>query len=530
MNNRRFVSTVSIILILLTAAIPLLAASPPAGQRYSECTTPGGTLTTRADLVFAEQEPDNPPVIQNCTLTFIPNNGQENIIRLVPAGTITEPPEIGDWQGYKFDGWYTGGEPVDFTRPFSKDTVITAKWTPVNPDNPYEIAGDVSYIVEHYQQTLDGGYVLAESEYLTGKENASVSAAARSYTGLTENQSHPDRAASGKLNAGTALTLKLYYDRNIYKVVIDFGNGKPDKLEIKHGALVPKPDTPSQRGQTFNGWINKDTKEPVDWKSPLTGDLYIKATFRPKRSDGSSSAGKPSLKDLNSGSKDNKDGTSEDGDEILDKDARTHIAYIKGYPDGTVRPENAVTRGEVAQMIYRLMRSDYRDAHFSSANPYSDVDEKIWCNDAISTLTNAGLLKGYNDGTFGYDRNITRAEFTAMVNRFFAFSGSGECSFTDIGTHWAKADIERVASLGYIKGRTKTTFAPDAPISRAEAAAILNRILERGTESEYMLEDMKKWPDNPVGTWFYEDIQEAANGHRCEKRDEHEVWMELLQD
>ena len=529
MNKRKFVSALSIVLVLLMAAVPLLAAAPPAGQSYSQCTTPGGTLTTRADLVFTDQKPDNPPVVQNCTLTFVPNNGQENIIQLVPAGTVIEPPAIGDRRGYKFDGWYAGGKPVDFNQPFSKDTTITAKWTPVNPDNPYEIAGDVSYTVEHYQETLDGGYVLAESERLTGKENASVSATARSYNGFTENQSHPDRAASGALDAGKPLTLKLYYDRNIYKVVIDSGNGRPDKLEIKHGALVPKPDAPSKRGQSFNGWINQDTHKRFDWDAPVTGDLYIAATFRPKRSDGSSSAGKPSLKDLNSDSKD-KDGTSEGGDGILDKDAHTHIAYIKGYPDGTVRPKNAVTRGEVAQMIYRLIRSDYRDAHFTSENPYSDVDEKIWCNDAISTLTNAGLLKGYNDGTFGHNRSITRAEFTAMVNRFFAFSGSGECSFTDIGTHWAKADIERVASLGYIKGRTNAIFAPDALITRAEAAAILNRILERGTEAEFMLEDMKTWPDNPVGTWFYEDIQEAANGHYCETQDEHEVWTELIQD
>lgn len=136
-------------------------------------------------------------------------------------------------------------------------------------------------------------------------------------------------------------------------------------------------------------------------------------------------------------------------------------------------------------------------------------------------------MKGYNDGTFGCNRNITRAEFVTVMSRFFAFSGDKRCLFTDIDQHWAKADIEKAASLGCIQGKTRTIFDPDAPLTRAEAAAILNRVLERGTTAEFMLEDMKRWPDNPVDAWYYEDLQEASNGHDYKVEGGHEVWTGL---
>jgi len=223
LKKGKFISSVSLLLVLFTAAFPLLAASPPSGRNYAECTTPGGTLTTRANLVFAGQKPDQPepPEYQDYTVTFIPNNGQENIVQTVPAGTVTAPPALQGKEGYKFEGWFIDGHPADFTEPVSANLTFSAKWTPVVNNDPYAVRDDVSYTVEHYQQTLDNEYVLTDSEQLAGRENTLVTADVKSYTGFTENPGHPGRAASGVVSASEPLILRLYYDRNLYKVTID---------------------------------------------------------------------------------------------------------------------------------------------------------------------------------------------------------------------------------------------------------------------------------------------------------------------
>lgn len=377
MKKGKLISSVSLLLVLLTVTAAF-AASPPLGRNYVECTTPGGTLITKANLVFAGQEPDQPepPEYQNCTVTFIPNNGQENITQTVPAGTTVTPPEIQDKEGYEFAGWFIDGHPADFTEPVSQNTAFAAKWTPVENDDPYAVGDDVSYTVEHYQQTLDSEYVLADCEQLTGRENTSVTADVKSYTGFTENSAHPYRVPGGILETGGSLVLRLYYDRNFYKVTIDPGNGEVIEQEVRYGGLVQKPDAdPSRDGAVFNGWIDKDTRKPVDWNEPVTGDRNITASFFTKGNSGhggSSSHGK--THGSASGSKDKEDASKDDlTGTILNK--KDHIQYINGYPDGTVRPTKNITRGEAAQIIYRLMRSEYRDS--CDTNPYIDVDQSV---------------------------------------------------------------------------------------------------------------------------------------------------------
>ncbi len=469
MKKGRFFSVAALFLALLTTVALAFAAVPPIDQNYAECTTPGGTLTTKVNLAFEERKPDGPDQT-GCTLTFLPNNGQDAIIQTVPAGTVTTPPRIQDRQGYEFGGWFTDGHPVNFAEPVTQNMTITAKWTLIEKDpsysvgwdTSYTIAKDASYTVEHYKQTSKNAYTLADSERFNSKENTSVTAEAKSYAGYTENLTHPDRVSTGTVKADNSLVLRLYYDRTAG------GHGGTSSGGHVHGG------SSSHRG-------------------------------------GSTGGSKNSLID-----------------EALNK--KDHMQYISGYPDGTIRPTRDITRGEVAQIIYRLMQPAYRDSHSCDTNPFSDVDGNVWCNVPVSTLANAKLIKGYNDGTFGYNRSITRAEFVAMMSRFFAFGGDEKCPFTDIADHWAKTDIEKVASLGYIKGKTSTTFDPDAPITRAEAVAILNRILERGTKTEFMLENMKTWPDNLDGAWYYEDVQEASNGHEYETGDGHEVWTRLVEN
>lgn len=225
-------------------------------------------------------------------------------------------------------------------------------------------------------------------------------------------------------------------------------------------------------------------------------------------------------------------GTNKNTDSKIDVshifDTKNHKAYIMGYQDGTVRPEKNITRAQVAQIIYRLMTDDFRTEHYASSNDFSDTIQNAWYQEAVSTCAKAGVLHGYQDGTFKPDRSITRAEFATMISNFFDNISAKESGLTDIQTHWAKKNIEKVVAAGRMKGYQDNTFQPDEPITRAEAVTVLNRILSRHVSSNHMLQDMKTFVDNQKNAWFYEDVQEAANGHTYEISDSEEIWTDLL--
>lgn len=213
-----------------------------------------------------------------------------------------------------------------------------------------------------------------------------------------------------------------------------------------------------------------------------------------------------------------------------------HYAYMVGYPDGMVHPEKQITRAETATIFFRMLTDESREDYWSQANPYYDVLPEDWFNNAVSTLTNAGILNGYPDGNFAPNGNITRAEFAAMAVRFFTDEEEdvkGD-SFPDIADHWANYEINLAYAKDIIEGYPDGTFKPDQEITRAEAVTIVNRVLERYPHKEYLLEDMIVWPDNMDETmWYYEDIQEATNSHVFDREyDEdkvpYEIWTELL--
>ena len=213
-----------------------------------------------------------------------------------------------------------------------------------------------------------------------------------------------------------------------------------------------------------------------------------------------------------------------------------HFAYIIGYPDGMVHPEKQITRAETATIFFRMLTDESREDYWSQVNPYYDVLPEDWFNNAVSTLTNAGILNGYPDGNFAPNGNITRAEFAAMAVRFFTDEEEdvkGD-SFPDIADHWANYEINLAYAKDIIEGYPDGTFKPDQEITRAEAVTIVNRVLERYPHKEYLLEDMIVWPDNMDETmWYYEDIQEATNSHVFDREyDEdkvpYEIWTELL--
>lgn len=201
-----------------------------------------------------------------------------------------------------------------------------------------------------------------------------------------------------------------------------------------------------------------------------------------------------------------------------------HMAYIIGYPNSTVRPSANITRAEVATIFFRLLTDASRNQYWSAANNYTDFSGKQWYNTAVSTMTKAGIISGYPNGTFSGERWITRAEFAAIAARFSSEPDTGENQFTDISGHWAAEYINRAAAQGWIYGYKDGTFQPNQSITRAEAMALVNRMLARDSIVE-MHKDMVLWPDNPQGTWYYEAVQEATNSHQYIKNEEGgEIW------
>ena len=210
-----------------------------------------------------------------------------------------------------------------------------------------------------------------------------------------------------------------------------------------------------------------------------------------------------------------------------------HYAYIVGYEDGSVQPEGDITRAEVATIFFRLLTDESRDAFWSQTNDYTDVPADAWYNNAVSTLTNAGIIDGYEDGTFKPDGNITRAEFATIAVRFFEATYDGEDLFSDIAGHWAQDYINEAANAGIVDGYPDGTFRPQQYITRAEAMTMVNRTIDRHPHKDHLLDDMIVWPDNPETAWYYEQVQEATNSHEYtmhtdDEQNLYEIWTELL--
>ena len=207
-----------------------------------------------------------------------------------------------------------------------------------------------------------------------------------------------------------------------------------------------------------------------------------------------------------------------------------HFEYIIGYEDGTVRPEADITRAEVATIFFRLLKDEVREANFTKTNTFSDVGETDWHNNAISTLVKMGIINGYPDGTFRPNESITRAEFAAVAARFDKNSFSEDADFSDVSRHWASVEIAKAEANGWVNGYPDGSFKPNQLITRAEAVAIINRVLNRDPQDESdLLENMIKWPDNTdTSKWYYIDVQEASNGHTYERKTKPtEKWVAL---
>ena len=219
--------------------------------------------------------------------------------------------------------------------------------------------------------------------------------------------------------------------------------------------------------------------------------------------------------------------------EVLNKE--DHFNYIIGTPEGLSLPTANVTRAEVATIFFRLMTDDARAKFDSLDNSFSDVAKGKWYNRAISTLAKAGIIKGDPAGTYRPGDPITRAEMAAIIARFGDFKEGGK-TFSDISGHWAQKYIELAASNGWINGNPDGTFKPNNNITRAETVAMINRVLNRQTESNDDLlpvSQMTNWSDNmDTAKWYYRDMQEATNNHKAERvgTSMYEKWTQKLPD
>lgn len=226
---------------------------------------------------------------------------------------------------------------------------------------------------------------------------------------------------------------------------------------------------------------------------------------------------------------------------------KDHYGYIIGYPvdyytgqpttDQTkkpVRPEGKITRAEVATIYFRMLTDESRTKFWSQSSGYSDVKTGDWFNNAVSTLSNAGIIAGYEDGSFRPNGYITRAEFATIAARFFDVTYSGKDLFPDISGHWAKDYINQAANKGFVNGYEDGTFKPDRNITRAEAVTLVNRTLDRHPDKSHFTKDMLVWPDNMDQTkWYYADMQEATNSHTYQMKEnsdktKYENWTKTL--
>ena len=418
--------------------------------------------------------------------------------------------------GYTFGGWYT--EPdytkgkkvaVGSTETLRTDWHLYAHWVPIKYNVTYKVGGDVdgndydstgvydcnSDVVIRPVPTKDGytfhGWTPADDVANIIK---------------IDDKGHFTMPAQPVLFNGT-------FEINHYNVIYKVDNEVvyTDVYDFNHDVTI-RP-VPTKEGYTFTGWKigNADAK---NFKMPAH-DVIIEGTYA-KNSSGGHHHRRP---------------TVTIPDEVpTGLNGNDHYAYIVGYPDKTVRPQNGITRAEVATIFFRLLTDETRDANSTKSNSYSDVAAGAWYNHAVSTLSAMGIVKGDSDGKFNPNAPITRAEFAAIAARFDDKANTTTADFSDIASHWAKNEISAASNNGWITGYPDGTFRPDNKITRAEAMTLVNRVLKRLPETEEDLhDDMIKWSDNSdVSQWFYLDVQEATNSHYYQtKENQFEKWTEL---
>ncbi len=414
-------------------------------------------------------------------------------------------------EGYTFSGWTTENAAVTdgkFTMP-TEDVLFTGHWT-VNRYN-------VTY--------LDG---VGGTAFENQKYSADYGTATPAFGG------EPTREGYTFMNWAPAVAATVTGDVTYTA-----------QWQLNDASVTPAPpvdpEGPDNSGSTDNGDNNTgngdnngSSENPDNGGNTGNGD----------NNDNSGNAGnddnngsgetpsKPSRPSRPSRPSSSTDNTVEsEDDDALGLNTTDHFAYIVGYGNGEVRPQNNITRAEAAISFFRLLTDDVRDENLTKTNRYSDVAPAAWYNTAVSTLSSMGIITGYPDGTFRPNAAITRAEFAAIAARFDNDGDKTAAKFSDIATHWAKDEISIAYNNGWITGYPDGTFGPQRDITRAETMTLVNRVLNRQPETEDdLLPNMTVWTDNAnTKAWYYLAVQEATNSHYYEFKtnSQYEKWTEL---
>lgn len=454
------------------------------------------------------------------TLTFETNGGSAINPVTVRHGNAVARPADPTKDKYTFIGWYADPEfteEYDFATVLEADKTIYAKFeltsTPI---------GDiyVRYDVLHIKQLPDGTYDLAnaEVEHLSAKKDTTVTAVIKDYRAthhvnvnrtlskLTGTAIQPYMGVDGK---PVYTILSVYYDLDFHTLTFDtMGGSKIAPETVRHGLTVAKPKDPVNGGYIFDGWYTDKTyRIPYNFATPLTQDTTIYAKWFLIVLPGATV--KKNTPKLNTAD---------------------HFAYVQGYPDGTVKPAGNITRAETAAILFRLMDDASRKTYYSTKSGFRDVASGSWYNTYVATLNNAGVITDSSNGYFRPNEAITRAELAAMLAKFSETTGAANY-FNDVSAkYWAANAIAICAKLGWINGYPDGTFRPDKNVTRAELMAMINRATGRAPKSaDAFLPGMKTWIDNTADKWYYLDVQEATNSHSYTVKGS-ETWTALTSD
>ena len=454
------------------------------------------------------------------TLTFETNGGSAINPVTVRHGNAVARPTDPTKDKYTFIGWYADPEftaKYDFATVLEADKTIYAKFeltsTPI---------GDiyVRYDVLHIKQLPDGTYDLAnaEVEHLSAKKDTTVTAVIKDYRAthhvnvnrtlskLTGTAIQPYMGVDGK---PVYTILSVYYDLDFHTLTFDtMGGSKIAPETVRHGLTVAKPKDPVNGGYIFDGWYTDKTyRIPYNFATPLTQDTTIYAKWFLIVLPGATV--KKNTPKLNTAD---------------------HFAYVQGYPDGTVKPAGNITRAETAAILFRLMDDASRKTYYSTKSGFRDVASGSWYNTYVATLNNAGVITDSSNGYFRPNEAITRAELAAMLAKFSETTGAANY-FNDVSAkYWAANAIAICAKLGWITGYPDGTFRPDKNVTRAELMAMINRATGRAPKSaDAFLPGMKTWIDNTSDKWYYLDVQEATNSHSYTVKGS-ETWTALNAD
>lgn len=190
---------------------------------------------------------------------------------------------------------------------------------------------------------------------------------------------------------------------------------------------------------------------------------------------------------------------------------KEHNGYMGGYGNGLFGPNDNMTRAQAAQMFYNLLLNKNVDITVD----FTDVPADAWYGNAVRTLASLGVIKGIGDGQFAPNRTITRAEFTVIAMRFANVSADVTNPFTDIATNdWYYTAVTSAVSYGWINGYGDGSFRPQATITRAEVVTIVNRMLNRTADRNFVDSNATaQFDDVPNTYWAYYNIMEATIAH-----------------